>query len=626
MVAQKIASLYSLRKSRRIFLHAYRLYNRKKDQLDPSLKERFQTALTQLRIALLQKEAILADRIAHQIQALIHTSIPKTTWDKSRDFIGAIAFALVIAILIRQMWFEFYTIPTGSMRPTLKEGDYLVVSKNDYGINIPLQTAHFYFDPSLVQRGSIVVFTGEHMDISDADTTYFYLFPGKKQFVKRLIGKPGDTLYFYGGQIYGVSANGKELTELREAPWAQSLEHIPYIRFDGKIEMPQKPNTQGLYSPVTFYQMNEAVAKLSVNAIGTPQGELTPPKNNRGLKEYSDLWGFKNFAMARLLTEQQVKKIHPKEAKNLPQGILYLELTHHPSLKEAQVIRDEYGRIRPDLGASVSLLPLQQEHIDAIANHLTTCRFQVKEGLALRYGANRKELQKYLPSLPEVPDGTYEIQNGIAYEVHFGDVTTQLPLSHPLYQKTPEQVQLLYNLGIEFLNQYIPSSALQRVYPSRYAYFRNHDLYLLGAPIVKKDDPALTLFIKSEYQKQLISTSQHPYAPFDDAGAPLLADGSLDTEFILKQGLTIPPKTYLVLGDNHAMSADSRQFGFVPEDNLKGGVSFLFWPPGDRWGKLPQPSLPLFTLPSLFVLGSVLGISLFYTYSQRRKITQPLKF
>ena len=42
-------------------------------------------------------------------------------------------------------------------------------------------------------------------------------------------------------------------------------------------------------------------------------------------------------------------------------------------------------------------------------------------------------------------------------------------------------------------------------------------------------------------------------------------------EFIQKFGLKIPPKSYLALGDNHAMSADRRDFGFVPEANVRGG-------------------------------------------------------
>ena len=58
----------------------------------------------------------------------------------------------------------------------------------------------------------LLVFTGENMDIRDVDTMYFYIFPGKKQYVKRLMGKPGDLLYFYGGEIYGIDGDGKDIT------------------------------------------------------------------------------------------------------------------------------------------------------------------------------------------------------------------------------------------------------------------------------------------------------------------------------------------------------------------------------------------------------------------------------
>ena len=112
------------------------------------------------------------------------------------------------------------------MRPTLKESDFLVVSKTDFGLNIPLTTSHFYFDPSLVQRGEIVVFTGENMDIADSDTVYFYLFPGKKQFVKRLIAKPGDTLYFYGGKVYGIDEAGRDITSELQLPELDKIDHI----------------------------------------------------------------------------------------------------------------------------------------------------------------------------------------------------------------------------------------------------------------------------------------------------------------------------------------------------------------------------------------------------------------
>ncbi len=624
MVVKKVSSIYTLNKMKRILRQSYRLYCRKAKILDAGAKEKIQSHLSSLQTAILQKDAPIAARIGAQLVETAGRLMPKTLWDKARDFVCAIGFALIVAVAIRTMWFEPYTIPTGSMRPTLKEGDFLLVSKTDYGINVPLRSAHFYFDPTLVQRGSICVFSAENMDIADADTTYFYLFPGKKLFVKRLIGKPGDILYFYGGQIYGINAQGKDLDMFRNASWFQSLEHIPFIRFDGKVETSDL--RQGIFNTATFYQMNKPVAKLSATPIGTTAGEMLSDKSQPPLVQYSDLWGFKNFAMSRLLTPAQVKQFYPADAEE-EKGVLYLELTHHPSLQGAQFIRDENNRLRPDFGVSISLLPLTQEQIEAISRNLITCRFSVEKGVAYRYGMSLKNSSAlpYLPRLPDVPDGTYEIQNGKVYKVLWGSATRELPPEHPLYRNDPERVQLLYNLGVEFLTYYNPAKN-SRIHPSRYAYFRNQDLYLLGAPIVKKDDPNLVLFLKREYQKQSMSTSVRPYLPFEDAGPPMTSDGTIDADFIRKYGLVVPEKMYLAMGDNHAMSADSRQFGFVPEDNLRGGPSFLFWPPGPRWGSLPQAIYSHLSLPNLFIWSSAIMIALTSFYYLRRRLQQPFKF
>ena len=141
------------------------------------------------------------------------------------------------------------------------------------------------------------------MDIPDVDTKYFYLFPGKKQFVKRLIGKPGDTLYFYGGKIYGIDASGHELTELLKSPWMDPLEHIPFIRFEGKVETPTSPRNQGLFEEAIFYQMNQPVAKLKVQGpFRNVTGEMFPRKGQSPLPHFSELWGIENFAMSRPLS------------------------------------------------------------------------------------------------------------------------------------------------------------------------------------------------------------------------------------------------------------------------------------------------------------------------------------
>ncbi len=613
---------FSLRRARRTLRLVHRLYRRKAQSLDQYAKESIQSYLKALQAAILKNNSVEAKRMAKELEQASLRLMPKTSFDKIRDFMGGLFFALVVAVLVRTMWFELYVIPSGSMRPTLKEEDYLVVSKTDYGINVPLQEAHFYFDSSLVQRGSIIVFNGANMDIEDSDTVYFYLFPGKKQFVKRLIGKPGDILYFYGGQIYGIDAAGNEL-DLSEV---NRIEHIPFIRFDGKTETPNPPQN-GIFSPIVFYQMNQSVAKLAMNAIGSISGEMISRRGRPTPAFYFDLWGMKHFAMARLLTKAEIEKIHPNLDPG--EGLLYLELTHHPTFQGASLIRDEQNRLRPELAVSTSFIPLQERHLEAISKQMTTCRFKVKNGVAWRLGWNPKNVSSYLPRLPDVPDGTYEIQNGKAYKLLFphipilgiftNGVTRELSADHPLYRKDPGAIQKLYNLGIEFLTPYQPTSKTQRAVPSRYAYFKNQDLYLLGGPILQKEDPTLLDFHKREQQKQAIATSVRPYFPFADSGPPTL-------EEIRKNGVQVPEKMYLVLGDNHAMSGDSRQFGFVPEENLKGGVSFLFAPPGERWGRAPQPAQPHATFPNLAVWTTFLLTAIATSLYYRKKLKSPLKF
>jgi signal peptidase I len=609
MVIQAVRAFYALRRSKKVFHSIERLYSRKAKALPLHAHDLVVTHLALLQQAILAKNPEKAKNHAHELRGVAALWMVRSRWERRRDLVSAIGIALLIAVVVRQMWFELYTIPTGSMRPTLKESDFLIVSKNEFGLNVPLTTAHFTFDPSLVQRGDIVVWTGENMDIPDSDIRYFYLFPGKKQFVKRLMGKPGDTLYFYGGKIYGIDSDGAEITNLNDSSWGKGLEHIPFIHLEGRVEV-RVPD--GSASPVaTFYQMNQPIAEIKIHPLGWLEGEVLGEKE-KGPLQYSDLWGMKNYAKARLLTKEQLVSLYPKMVTGFDEGLLYLELSHHQNVKDAKMESD--GRkFRPTMGLSTSFLPLKQEHIDRIASHMTTCRFSVDQGKAHRIGMDGKDssYSSFYPKLPGIPDGTYEIQDGTAYQVYVGGITKKLESDHPLYKGSPEQVQALYNLGIEFLTQYQPAKN-NPFYPSRYAYFRSGDLYLLNAPIVLSDDSLLQSFHKREEEKKKLATSRKPYFPFEDAGAPYTAKGDLDIELIRKYGLKIPEKMYLMLGDNHAMSADSREFGFVPQDNIKGVVRFLFSPPGSRFGTLPQPSAKYFTFPQIFVWLSVIGCGSVY--------------
>ncbi len=108
------------------------------------------------------------------------------------DNLKTLTYALVIAVLLRSLFFQPFYIPSSSMEPTLLVGDRLFVSKYAYGYS----KHSFPFSPPITnkrifsnkpKRGDLVVFKTP----SDNRTDY----------IKRLIGLPGDTIQFIDGDI-----------------------------------------------------------------------------------------------------------------------------------------------------------------------------------------------------------------------------------------------------------------------------------------------------------------------------------------------------------------------------------------------------------------------------------------
>lgn len=613
--------LYRLNKARQRLQWAYKWYKKNASSLSDNEREALEGDLKALDAAVLAGDREGASMLAQKVERFVEPRYKRSFWSYGLELIFALAIALLVACVVRQMWFENQEIPSGSMRPTYKEQDHLIVSKAPFGINIPFLTDHFYFDPNLIERTAVFTFSADNIPMQDADTTYFGIFPYKKRLIKRLMGKPGDTLYFYGGQVYGIDDQDKPIKEFLENPWMKDLEYIPFLNFTGNVE-------QTHVNTFILKQMGEDIGKVIRQNNGQltgqifngqswiPDNPLAALKPHAALQTYSDFWGMHNFAMAQLLTKEQLASQGDGETATLSAATLYLELRHTPNLSNPapRLVSQPYGTTLA-LTPLRTYIPLESRHLNALMDSLYTARFIVEGGHVRRYGADERPLKGGW-RLDEVPDGTYEFYHGKAYQVGLGGITYELPPESPLYNRSIAMIQQLFNLGIDIHPAYTPH---------RYAYFRHGDLYLMGSPILKKGDTTLEAFLAREADKQKRATKEHPYTAFHDYGPPVSADGRVEVSFLKAFGLKIPAKHYLALGDNHAMSGDSRVWGFVPEENIQGAPSFIFWPPGARWGPAQnQPATGWITAPHIIVWTLIAliggGALVWYFLSRRRSV------
>ena len=164
---------YSLKKCRNAFKEAVIRYKSLSKRLPSDLLNRLEELLDKLDASIRAHDIDNARLYTFEVQQFLLEHGKKSLFEQLREFTVAILFALLVAAIVRKTWFELYEIPTGSMRPTFLECDRVLVFKDTFCINKPFETDHFYFNPEDVKRGSIVVITGDKVDLPDVDTVYF---------------------------------------------------------------------------------------------------------------------------------------------------------------------------------------------------------------------------------------------------------------------------------------------------------------------------------------------------------------------------------------------------------------------------------------------------------------------
>ncbi len=216
----------------------------------------------------------LVDTIFFRANRLMHV-MPSNTSKSSAaepwyvEYSKAFFPILLIVLILRSFLAEPFRIPSGSMHPTLWEGDFILVNKFDYGIRLPVIGTKI-FSIGEPKRGDVIVFKQD----DDLDS---------KDVIKRVIGLPGDHINYKDNIIYvnGTPLKQEFLEEtndftLEKASW-------PVRKLSEKIDDKIHDIYIHVKDPLRIYQYNDTTV---------PKGSYFVMGDNRDNSKDSRYWGF----------------------------------------------------------------------------------------------------------------------------------------------------------------------------------------------------------------------------------------------------------------------------------------------------------------------------------------------
>ena len=226
---------------------------------------------------------------------------------------------LFFIVILRSFLYEPFQIPSASMKPTLTEGDFILVNKFNYGLRLPV-TSQKVIEVGGPERGDVAVFRAPHTG---------------EDYIKRVVGLPGDTVYFTMSKELYIKPYCSQEVSQRDCPKMYRVErslvstekyvdrnpndgseklndHFTEVLGDSKHEIlvnPMVREGRKFYrgpAPVVKFYRDEKSSPVPAHKYEVPLNSYFVMGDNRDNSEDGRYWPGTNFVPEENLVGQAV--------------------------------------------------------------------------------------------------------------------------------------------------------------------------------------------------------------------------------------------------------------------------------------------------------------------------------